>query len=207
MKSQTQKVGLSKLQPNADNPRFIKDEKYKKLKQSLIDFPEMLELRPIVVDESFTILGGNMRYRAAKEIGLKEVFITVAEGLTDEQKNEFIIKDNASFGDWDWDILANNWSDIELGDWGVDVWKSEDIDMDDIETTDNFSLPDGDKEPFQQMTFTLADAQAEYIKERIKEAKKANDFDNANKYGNENSNGNALYYLICNSEVWDEQKK
>jgi len=125
MKSQTQKVGLSKLQPNADNPRFIKDEKYKKLKQSLIGFPEMLELRPIVVDESFTILGGNMRYRAAKEIGLKEVFITVAEGLTDEQKKEFIIKDNASFGDWDWDVLANDWDDIDLGDWGVDVWKSE----------------------------------------------------------------------------------
>ena len=125
MKSQTQKVGLSKLQPNADNPRFIKDEKYKKLKQSLIDFPEMLELRPIVVDESFTILGGNMRYRAAKEIGLKELFITVAEGLTDEQKKEFIIKDNASFGDWDWDVLANDWDDIDLGDWGVDVWESE----------------------------------------------------------------------------------
>lgn len=129
MKSKTQKVGLSKLQPNADNPRFIKDEKYKKLKQSLIDFPEMLELRPIVVDESFTILGGNMRFRAAKEIGLKEVFITVAEGLTDEQKKEFIIKDNASFGDWDWDALANDWDDIDLGDWGVDVWKSEEDDL------------------------------------------------------------------------------
>lgn len=131
MKAKTQKVSISKLKANKENPRYIKDHKFEKLKQSLIDFPQMLELRPIVVDSDFRILGGNMRYKAAQDIGLKEVFITVAEGLTDEQKNEFIIKDNASFGDWDWDLLANNWSDIELGDWGVDVWKSDEIEYED----------------------------------------------------------------------------
>lgn len=196
MKAKTQKVSISKLKANKENPRYIKDHKFEKLKQSLIGFPQMLELRPIVVDSDFRILGGNMRYKAAQDIGLKEVFITVAEGLTDEQKNEFIIKDNASFGDWDWDLLANNWSDIELGDWGVDVIGFDAL-ADDY--GEEFELPSGDKEPFQQMTFTLADEQAEYIKERLKEAKKEGDFDNTEKYGNENSNGNALYYLICNA--------
>ena len=123
--TKTQKVPISKVKLNKENPRYIKDHKFEKLKQSLKDFPEMLELRPIVVDSDLMILGGNMRYQAAKDIGMSEVFITVADGLTDEQKREFIIKDNASFGDWDWDLLANNWSDIELGDWGVDVWQPE----------------------------------------------------------------------------------
>ena len=169
MKSQTQKVGLSRLQPNADNPRFIKDEKYKKLKQSLIDFPEMLELRPIVVDESFTILGGNMRFRAAKEIGLKEVFITVAEGLTDEQKKEFIIKDNASFGDWDWDLLANDWDDIDLGDWGVDVWKSEEeVEIEDVDEVEIKDLSDELKEVFEVIVSCQNETEQESVFNKLK---------------------------------------
>ena len=131
--TKTQKVPISRVKLNKENPRYIKDHKFEKLKQSLKDFPEMLELRPIVVDSDLMILGGNMRYQAAKDIGMSEVFITVAEGLTDEQKKEFIIKDNASFGDWDWDLLANNWSDIELGDWGVDVWQPEELSDDDLD--------------------------------------------------------------------------
>lgn len=139
--TKTQKVPISKVKLNKENPRYIKDHKFEKLKQSLKDFPEMLELRPIVVDSDLMILGGNMRYQAAKDIGMSDVFITVAEGLTDEQKKEFIIKDNASFGDWDWDLLANNWSDVELGDWGVDVWQpEEEVDysiLDDAEDIDD----------------------------------------------------------------------
>lgn len=139
--TKTQKVPISKVKLNKENPRYIKDHKFEKLKQSLKDFPEMLELRPIVVDSDLMILGGNMRYQAAKDIGMSEVFITVADGLTDEQKKEFIIKDNASFGDWDWDLLANNWSDVELGDWGVDVWQpEEEVDysiLDDAEDIDD----------------------------------------------------------------------
>ena len=86
----------------------------------------MLELRPIVVDENMIILGGNMRYRACIEAGIKEVPIKIAKGLTEEQKKEFTIKDNASFGDWDWDSLGNEWNTIDLTKWGVDVWQNSD---------------------------------------------------------------------------------
>jgi len=115
------KVNISEIRKNSDNPRIIKDDKFKKLVKSIQDFPEMLELRPIVVDENMTILGGNMRHQASIRAGLKEVWIKVAEGLTDEQKKEFVIKDNSSFGEWDWDILANEWDQEKLIDWGLDV--------------------------------------------------------------------------------------
>ena len=85
----------------------------------------MLKLRPIVVNEEMTILGGNMRYKACVEAGVKEVPITIAKGLTKEQQNEFIIKDNVGFGEWDWSILANEWDNRELKEWGMDVWQPE----------------------------------------------------------------------------------
>lgn len=116
---------ISQLQPNENNPRIIKDGKFKKLVQSIKDFPEMLELRPIVIDEDNVILGGNMRYRACVEAGLKEVPVKIAKGLTEEQKQEFIVKDNVGFGEWEWDILANEWDNIKLGEWGLDVWQPE----------------------------------------------------------------------------------
>ena len=120
------KLEISKLKPNKDNPRIIKDNKFKKLVQSIKDFPQMLELRPIVVDEDMTILGGNMRYKASVEAGLKEVYIKIAEGLTEDQKKEFIIKDNVGFGEWEWDILANEWDSTKLTEWGLDVWENID---------------------------------------------------------------------------------
>ena len=86
----------------------------------------MLKLRPIVVDEDMMVLGGNMRLKASKEAGLKEVWIEVAEGLTEEQKKEFIVKDNVGFGEWEWDILANEWDSVQLAEWGLDVWQNED---------------------------------------------------------------------------------
>lgn len=111
---------ISDIKPNADNPRVIKDFKFKKMVKSIQDFPEMLSIRPIVVNESWTVLGGNMRLRACIEAGLKEVPIIEVNSFTPEQEREFIIKDNASFGEWDWDVLANQWEQTELVEWGID---------------------------------------------------------------------------------------
>jgi len=111
---------ISEIKPNPNNPRLIKDDKFKKLCQSIKDFPEMLELRPIVVNKDMIILGGNMRYKAAKEIGLKEIPVTIAD-LTEDQQREFLIKDNTSGGEWDWEVLANEWNSEELEVWGLDV--------------------------------------------------------------------------------------
>lgn len=115
-----------KIQGNPNNPRIIKNDKYRKLVQSIKDFPEMLKLRPIVVDENMMILGGNMRWKASRDAGLKDVWIEIAEGLTDEKKEEFIVKDNVNFGEWDWDNLANEWDNKKLNEWGMDVWMNED---------------------------------------------------------------------------------
>jgi hypothetical protein len=98
----------------------------------------MLKLRPIVVDEDMMVLGGNMRLRASKSAGLKEVWIERAEGLTEEQKKEFIVKDNVGFGEWEWDMLANEWNSVQLAEWGLDVWQNED-DIEDIEEVIDFS--------------------------------------------------------------------
>ena len=124
-----QQVKLSKVKGNPSNPRIIKNDKFKKLVKSIKEFPEMLKLRPIVVDEEMMVLGGNMRLKASKEAGLKEVWIEVAEGLTEEQKKEFIVKDNVGFGEWEWDMLANEWDSVKLAEWGLDVWEN----LDDVE--------------------------------------------------------------------------
>ena len=136
----TEMVKITEIQKNPDNPRLIKDNKFEKLVQSIKDFPEMLNLRPIVVNNEMVVLGGNMRLSACKEAGLKNVPIIKADDLTEEQQKEFIIKDNVSFGEWDWDMLGNEWENTELGDWGLDVWQPEEdlflIDDDDSETLD-----------------------------------------------------------------------
>jgi hypothetical protein len=124
-----QKIKISEIKPNPTNPRIIKDDKFQKLVRSIKDFPQMLEIRPIVVDEDLMVLGGNMRYKACLSAGLKEVFIIKADTLTEEQKKEFVIKDNASFGEWDWEVLQNGWDWEELPEWGIDVFElPKDID-------------------------------------------------------------------------------
>ena len=123
-------VNIQQIIPNSDNPRLVNTAKFEKLKESIKNLPQMLELRPIVVDSNNIILGGNMRYKALVELGYKEVYIIQAGNLTDEQKKEFIIKDNLNYGDWDYDILANAWDSYDLEKWGLDVWINED----DIET-------------------------------------------------------------------------
>ena len=194
-------INIQEVKPNENNPRFIKDYKFKKLVKSIKEFPEMLKLRPIVVNSDMVVLGGNMRLKACKEAGLKEVYIIKADELTEEQQKEFIVKDNVGFGEWDWDVLGNEWDTQQLEDWGMEVI-GFDVDEDDL--TDEFSLPDGDKAPFQQQTYTLADAQAEVIKNAIADVKKTEEYNYVETFGNENSNGNALYLIISQ---WAEQRK
>ena len=135
-------VKINEVKPNPKNPRLIKDDKFKKLVKSIQDFPQMLEIRPIVVDENNIVLGGNMRLKACKEAGLKEVFIVRAENLTKEQKDEFIVKDNVGFGEWDWDILANEWDVEKIQDWGLDL--PVDLSVTELEAEeDDFSVPEG----------------------------------------------------------------
>jgi len=113
-------VKLSEVKINPNNPRLIKDDNFKKLVQSIKDFPEMLDIRPIVVNQDMIILGGNMRYKACKEAGLKEIPVIVTD-LTEEQQREFLIKDNTSGGEWDWEVLKNEWNLEQLDDWGMDI--------------------------------------------------------------------------------------
>jgi hypothetical protein len=123
-------VKISAIKANSKNPRVIKDEKFKKLVQSIREFPDMLNKRPLIcftdVDGKYVVLGGNMRLKAAQEIGLKEMPIILADDWTQEQKDEFLIKDNVGFGEWDWDILANEWDTDKLTDWGLSSFGFED---------------------------------------------------------------------------------
>ena len=129
---------LSAIKRNPNNPRILKDDKFAKLTQSIKDFPQMLDIRPIVVNDDMIVLGGNMRLKACKEVGLKEVPVIKVSDLTEEQQREFIIKDNVGFGEWDWDLLANDWDVDLLGAWGLDIDFSDD---------DNKGLTDEDDVP------------------------------------------------------------
>jgi ParB-like chromosome segregation protein Spo0J len=114
------KVKITEVIANPNNPRLIKDEKFKKLVKSIQDFPDMLNVRPIVVNKDMVVLGGNMRLKAIKEAGLKEINVDIVDW--DEQKQkEFIVKDNVGYGEWDWDDLANNWDEQLLTEWGLDL--------------------------------------------------------------------------------------
>lgn len=124
-------IKLSSIKPNPNNPRVIKDDKFKKLVKSIKDFPKMMELRPMVINSDNIVLGGNMRLKALKELGYKEVpkeWIKRAEDLTEDEQRQFIIKDNIGFGDHDWEMLQAEWNLTELEDWGLDVpeWDNED---------------------------------------------------------------------------------
>ena len=126
-------VKLSTIKPNPNNPRVIKDEKFDKLVKSIKDFPKMMELRPMVINADNIVLGGNMRLKALKELGYKEVpeeWVKRAEDLTEEEQRQFIIKDNVGFGEHDWEMLATEWDADELEDWGLDVpadWEKDKV--------------------------------------------------------------------------------
>lgn len=128
-------VKINQVKPNPENPRIIKDDKFRKLVKSIQEFPKMLEIRPIVVNDDMIVLGGNMRLKACKEAGLKELPVIMASDLTEDQQREFVIKDNVGFGEWDWDDLANNWDVDQLTEWGLDI-----PDIDQIKETDD--IPD-----------------------------------------------------------------
>ena len=140
-------VPINQIKPNPKNPRVIKDDKFKKLFKSIEEFPQMLEKRPLVcftdVDGKFVVLGGNMRLKASKEVGLKELPILLADDWTEEQKNEFLIKDNVGFGEWNWDELNTDWDSEQLENWGLDVPK--------FETEVDYSILDDDDELNQQL--------------------------------------------------------
>ena len=114
-------VKISEVKNNPNNPRVIKDDKFEKLVRSIKEFPKMLEIRPIVVNDDMIVLGGNMRLKACKEAGLKEVPIIKASDLTEDEQRQFIIKDNISGGEWDWEMLNSEWNTEDLEDWGLDM--------------------------------------------------------------------------------------
>ena len=154
-----QKISIKKLKPNPNNPRYIRDGKFKKLVKSIKEFPEMLEKRPIIVDEKMVVLGGNMRLKACESAGIKEVWIDTAEGWTEKQKKEFIIKDNVGFGDWDFDMLANEWNTELLNDWGLNLPEfDKNLDysiLDDIDLGDELDEMTGNVKKAIQIEFEL----------------------------------------------------
>ena len=134
-------VKLSEVKSNPNNPRIIKDDKFSKLVKSIKEFPKMLEIRPIVVNADMVVLGGNMRLKACKEAGLKEVPIIFADDLTEDEQREFIIKDNVGFGEWDWDMLANEWDVELLEEWGLNI-PDFGITEEPAAEEDNYEIPD-----------------------------------------------------------------
>ena len=162
-----QKSKISEIKLNPNNPRLIKDDKFIKLVQSIKDFPEMLDIRPIVVNADMVILGGNMRFKACKEAGLKEVPIIVADNLTEEQQREFLIKDNTSGGEWDFEMLANEWDVDELTEWGLEIPTFE-TDVDYSEKNKELDLNDFED---QKYTIKLEYSEDDYnlVKERLQE--------------------------------------
>jgi hypothetical protein len=162
-------VKINEIKPNPNNPRLIKDDKFRKLVKSIQEFPEMLDIRPIVVNKDNIILGGNMRYKACKEAGLKEIPIIIADKLTEEQQREFLIKDNTSGGEWDWDMIANEWDTDQLEQWGLDIPIFDKIDEiedgEEIELTQSVQL-----EPPKEYILIMAEPNSvdwEEIKEML----------------------------------------
>lgn len=211
--AETTNIKISQIEVNKGqieglpkNPRFVKDEKFMKLVKSIEENPEMLGYRELLVyphDGKYVVIGGNMRLRACKQLGYKEVPCKVLpQDATIEQLKAYTIKDNSGFGEWDFDLLVNEWDVNDLNDWGVDLNFGEDLSPE--EFGEDFELPSGDKAPFQQMSFTLADAQAEIIKQAMDDVKHSEEYKFVETFGNANTNGNALYLIISQ---WAEQRK
>jgi ParB-like chromosome segregation protein Spo0J len=132
---------LKDIKPNPNNPRVLRDDKFQKLKQSITEFPKMLSLRPMVIDENNVVLGGNMRLRALQELGfndIDEAWVKRSSDLTEEEKKRFIIADNVAFGEWDWDTLANDWEVVDLEAWGLDIPHYDMVEEEVIEGEEEF---------------------------------------------------------------------
>ena len=177
-----------------------------KLKKSLIDDPEMMECRPLLVYRycgENIVIGGNMRLQAAKALNMESMPCYIfPEDTPIEKIKAIVIKDNLGYGEWDWSLIASDWDLDQLSSWGMDVPKEWSADPEDF--SDDFSLKNGDKDPFQHMSFILADEQAETLKLAISEIKTTDEFKYMETFGNENSNGNALFLIV---QQWAEQRK
>ena len=153
---------LSEIKANPNNPRVIKDDKFAKLVKSIKEFPKMMELRPMVINTDNIVLGGNMRLKALKELGYKEIpdtWVKRAEDLTDEEQRRFIIADNVGFGEHDWEMLANEWDVEELEEWGLDIpnWENNGdiVELDSITTTYNINIKCDSPEELEKIKFKL----------------------------------------------------
>ena len=158
--SNIKKMKLKDIKPNPNNPRVLRDDKFQKLKQSITEFPKMLSLRPMVIDENNLVLGGNMRLRALQELGftdVEEAWVKRSSDLTEEEKKRFIIADNVAFGEWDWDTLANDWEVVDLQDWGLNIPKFDPVDIDfDPNVTPETNYSDVTKEQIRAEAEKLA---------------------------------------------------
>ena len=165
IKKMIKKVNIKEIKHNEFNPRYINETKFEKLVKSIKNFPQMLEKRPIVVDENMTVLGGNMRLKACEKSGLKKVHVIVAEDWSEEQKQEFIIKDNVSFGQWDWDILANNWDSANVVEWGLDLPKWEnDLDFEmNTDIDESLEYPDDVEQSHVKLVQVFLNTQTELV--------------------------------------------
>jgi hypothetical protein len=161
-------IKLSSIKPNPDNPRVIKDERFQRLKQSIQDFPKMMALRPMVIDDQGIILGGNMRLKALQDLGFKEVpreWVKQAAELTEEEKQRFIIADNVGYGDWQWDMLNSSWDVDQLAEWGMDIPKwslgvdANNLDEDELDLSEEFD-PIGASKGLQRIVFIFDNAEA-----------------------------------------------
>ena len=189
---------IKDLKPATYNPRQITKKQYNDLKESIVSFGLV---DPIIINKNGNIvIGGHQRLKICKELKYKDVDCVVLD-LDKEQERELNIRLNKSGGEWDMDILANEFDMEELKEWG---FKDIEFGLNIDKLDDTFSLDDSDKKPFQQITFTLADKQAELIRNKIKDIKETEEYNYIETFGNENSNGNALYLLISQ---WGEQKK
>jgi hypothetical protein len=176
----------------------LKKDKFKKLKQSIEENPEMLDLRELLVypvDNKYVIIGGNMRFEVCKQLGYKELPCKIIDKETPaENLRAYVLRDNASYGEWDFNLLANEWEigEIEIAD--IDFLNPNNL-------KDDFSLPDGEKKPFQQMAFLLSDSQAEFIKNALAIIEECSEEDAD---GNTNKNGNKIFNIV---KQWAEQEK
>ena len=188
---------IAEIHELKNNPRIIKKDQFEKLKTSIKDNPDYFEARPCILSNRtgvLVVIAGNQRLRASRELGLTEIPTVLLEGLDEDREAEIIARDNVENGEWDYDILANEWEIEKLNDWGVETpWtKDEGFGTD-------FSLPDGEKGTMQTMSFTLSDEQAEFIKSQMALVE-----DTPETFGNTNKHGNQLYEIV---KQWAEQRK
>lgn len=211
--AQTVMLPIGKLDENKGqvpgvpkNPRQIKGKRFQQLCASIKEDEELLNLRPLIVypmGGRYAVIDGNMRLKALKELKYKEAPCEILkEGTTPEQMVRYISKTNSAFGDWDWDALANEWDNLPLDDWGLDLPSDWGVKPDNF--GEDFELPEGDKSPFQQMSFVLADEQANVIKQAVKDAQHLEEYKYLETMGNANSNGNALYLIV---KQWADARK